>query len=145
MNKEITYAVFQNKKTGKKLVYYPVAKNANSSAKLFFLKHLKIDKNYYFLADKVPEYKLNSDLKYKNLDKKYNLVNFLPSYNPFKKIDVDNSGTISPDELLPTLRLLNQSSDEADEDVDSISQVFHEQIYKSHLSYVCKSPSHHLL
>ena len=89
MNKEITYAVFQNKKTGKKLVYYPVAKNANSSAKLFFLKHLKIDKNYYFLADKVPEYKLNSDLKYKNLDKKYNLVNFLPSYNPFKKIDVD--------------------------------------------------------
>ena len=51
MNKEITYAVFQNKKTGKKLVYYPVAKNANSSAKLFFLKHLKIDKNYYFLAD----------------------------------------------------------------------------------------------
>ncbi len=89
MNKEITYAVFQNKKTGKKLVYYPVAKNANSSAKLFFLKHLKIDKNYYFLADKVPEYRLNSDLKYKNLDKKYNLVNFLPSYNPFKKIDVD--------------------------------------------------------
>ena len=89
MNKEITYAVFQNKKIGKKLVYYPVAKNANSSAKLFFLKHLKIDKNYYFLADKVPEYRLNSDLKYKNLDKKYNLVNFLPSYNPFKKIDVD--------------------------------------------------------
>ena len=56
MNKQITYAIFQNKNTGKKLVYYPVAKNANSSAKLFFLKHLKIDKNYYFLSDKVPEY-----------------------------------------------------------------------------------------
>ena len=89
MNKKITYAIFQNRNTGRKLVYYPVAKNANSSAKLFFLKHLKIDKNYYFLSDKVPEYKINEDSKYKNLDKKYNLVNFLPSYTPFEKIDVD--------------------------------------------------------
>ena len=89
MNKKITYAIFQNRNTGRKLVYYPVAKNANSSAKLFFLKHLKIDKNYYFLSDKVPEYKINKDSKYKNLDKKYNLVNFLPSYTPFEKIDVD--------------------------------------------------------
>ena len=89
MNKQITYAIFQNKNTGKKLVYYPVAKNANSSAKFFFLKHLKIDKNYYFLSDKVPEYKFNEDSKYKNLDKKYNLVNFLPSYTPFEKIEVN--------------------------------------------------------
>ena len=89
MNKKITYAIFQNRNTGRKLVYYPVAKNANSSAKLFFLKHLKMDKNYYFLSDKVPEYKANEDSKYKNLDKKYNLVNFLPSYTPFEKIEVD--------------------------------------------------------
>ena len=89
MNKKITYAIFQNRNTGRKLVYYPVAKNANSSAKLFFLKHLKIDKNYYFISDKIPEYKINEDPKYKNLDKKYNLVNFLPSYTPFQKIDVD--------------------------------------------------------
>ena len=89
MNKKISYAIFQNKNTGRKLVYYPVAKNANSSAKLFFLKHLKIDKNYYFLSDKVPEYKINEDSKYKNLDKKYNLVNFLPSYTPFQKMDVN--------------------------------------------------------
>ena len=89
MNKKITYAIFQNRNTGRKLVYYPVAKNANSSAKLFFLKHLKIDKNYYFLSDKVPEYKINQDFKYRNLDKKYNLVNFLPSYTPFEKIEVD--------------------------------------------------------
>ena len=99
MNKKITYAIFQNKKTGKKLVYYPVAKNANSSAKLFFLKHLKIDKNYYFLSDKVPEYRLNSDLKYKNLDKSYNLVNFLPSYTPFNKIDADEKCCIIRDPL----------------------------------------------
>mgnify|MGYP001356254301 FL=1 len=89
MNKKITYAIFQNRNTARKLVYYPVAKNANSSAKLFFLKHLKMDKNYYFLSDKVPEYKVNEDSKYKNLDKKYNLVNFLPSYTPFEKIEVD--------------------------------------------------------
>ena len=89
MNKKITYAIFQNRNTGRKLVYYPVAKNANSSAKLFFLKHLKMGKNYYFLSDKVPEYKVNEDLKYKNLDKKYNLVNFLPSYTPFEKIEVN--------------------------------------------------------
>ena len=54
MNKKITYAIFQNRNTGRKLVYYPVAKNANSSAKLFFLKHLKIDKSYW----------LGNDLKY---------------------------------------------------------------------------------
>ena len=99
MNKQITYAVFQNRNTGRKLVYYPVAKNANSSAKLFFLKHLKIDKNYYFLSDKVPEYKVNEDSKYKNLDKKYNLVNFLPSYTPFEKIDVDEKCCIIRDPI----------------------------------------------
>ena len=99
MNKKISYAIFQNRNTGRKLVYYPVAKNANSSAKLFFLKHLKIDKNYYFLSDKVPEYKVNEDSKYKNLDKKYNLVNFLPSYTPFEKIDVDEKCCIIRDPI----------------------------------------------
>ena len=99
MNKKITYAIFQNRNTGRKLVYYPVAKNANSSAKLFFLKHLKMDKNYYFLSDKIPEYKVNEDSKYKNLDKKYNLVNFLPSYTPFEKIDVDEKCCIIRDPI----------------------------------------------
>ena len=99
MNKKITYAIFENRNTGRKLVYYPVAKNANSSAKLFFLKHLKIDKNYYFISDKIPEYKINEDPKYKNLDKKYNLVNFLPSYTPFEKIDVDEKCCIIRDPI----------------------------------------------
>ena len=99
MNKKITYAIFQNRNTGRKLVYYPVAKNANSSAKLFFLKHLKMDKNYYFLSDKVPEYKVNEVSKYKKLDKKYNLVNFLPSYTPFEKIDVDEKCCIIRDPI----------------------------------------------
>ncbi len=99
MGKKIGYAIFQNKNIGKKLVYYPVAKNANSSAKLFFLKHLKIEKNYYFLSDKVPEYKINEESIYRNLDKKYNLVNFLPSYTPFEKIDVEEKCCIVRDPL----------------------------------------------
>ncbi len=99
MNKKITYAIFQNKRTEKKLVYYPVAKNANSSAKLFFLRHLKIDKNYYFLGDKVPEHEFNQNDKYKNLDRNYNLVNFIPSYTPFEKIDVDEKCCIIRDPL----------------------------------------------
>ena len=90
MNKQITYAIFQNKNTGKKLVYYPVAKNANSSAKLFFLKHLKIDKNYYFLSDKIPEYKVNEDSKYKNLDKTdISFVNHWQANFSWKKIICD--------------------------------------------------------
>ena len=99
MNKKIKYAIFTNKNSGRKLIYYPVAKNANSSAKLFFLKHLKIDKNYYFLADNVPEYKFIKDPKYKDLDKNYNLVNFLPSYTPFQKMYVDEKCCIVRDPL----------------------------------------------
>ena len=34
------YAVFTNKLTSQRLVFYPVAKNANSSTKLFLLKHI---------------------------------------------------------------------------------------------------------
>ena len=30
------YAIFENKTNGKKLIYYPCPKNANTSAKLFF-------------------------------------------------------------------------------------------------------------
>ena len=42
--KKIKYGIFKNKKTNKTLVYYPCPKNANTSAKLFFAKHLGIDK-----------------------------------------------------------------------------------------------------
>ena len=93
------YAIFTNKNTKRKLVYYPVAKNANSSAKLFLLKHIKADDKFFFLSDKVPEYLLKTEKKYKDLDWRYNLVNFLPNYNPFSKIDVDEKCCIVRDPI----------------------------------------------
>ena len=83
------YLILANKNTKKKLVFYPVAKNANSSAKLFILKHLKMENKYFFLSDQIPEYILNTDERYKNLDWRFNLVNFIPSYSPFAKVDAD--------------------------------------------------------
>ena len=38
------YVIFTNKNTKRKLVYYPVAKNANSSAKLFLFTILSYAK-----------------------------------------------------------------------------------------------------
>jgi len=48
------YAILKNKEN-RTLAFYPVPKNANSSAKLFFAKHLGIDKDFLFLSDKAPE------------------------------------------------------------------------------------------
>ena len=42
------YAVFTNKTSNKKLIYYPCPKNANTSAKMFFAKHLNVDKDFLF-------------------------------------------------------------------------------------------------
>ena len=79
------YAIFYNKKTDKKLIYYPCPKNANTSAKLFFAKHLNIDKNYLFLGDEIPQ-KNQKDSDYVG---KKNIINFLPSKQPFQKKDAD--------------------------------------------------------
>ena len=38
------------------LVYYPCKKNANSSAKLFFMKHVGFEENVYFIEDEVPRH-----------------------------------------------------------------------------------------
>ena len=50
-----TYAVFTNKTTKKKLIYYPCPKNANTSTKMFFAKHLNINNHYLFLGDQIPQ------------------------------------------------------------------------------------------
>ena len=85
--KKIEYAIFTNKKNNKKLIYYPVAKNANSSAKSFFIKHLGLSDRFYFIEDQYPRYKHTKEMYVKYKDKK-NLINFFPPYQSFKKIDV---------------------------------------------------------
>ena len=98
MNKKNEYLILTNKHTNKKLVYYPVAKNANSSAKLFIIKHLNLENKFYFEKDEIPLFKKNQN----NLsieEEKYNLVNFIPSYTKFKKIEVDDKACIFRDPI----------------------------------------------
>ena len=78
------YGIFKNKK-GKTLVFYPCPKNANSSAKLFFAQHLDLANNFVFVSDEIPRYKQ----EIKHFGEKKNLVNFLPTKQPFKKIIAD--------------------------------------------------------
>ena len=73
MNKKLEYAIFTNNSTGKKLVYYPVAKNANSSAKLFFAKHVGFEDKIYFIEDEIPRYQRNLYLK-KKFNSKIKLI-----------------------------------------------------------------------
>ena len=79
------YGIFINKRTNKKLAYYPCPKNANTSAKLFFLKHLGIENEFVFIGDDIPNY-MQKEIDF---NKKKNLVNFLPCKQPFSKVDVD--------------------------------------------------------
>ena len=85
MEEKSKYGVFINKKNQKKLVYYPCPKNANTSAKLFFLKHLGLETKFIFIGDKIPLYKQKKS-DFKGLE---NLINFLPTKQPFRKIKVD--------------------------------------------------------
>ena len=80
-----TYGIFVNKKTNKRLVYYPVPKNGNTSAKFFFAKHIGIDNKYKFLGDSKPSYKtFDSDF-----NEKKNIVKFLPTKQKFNRIKAD--------------------------------------------------------
>ena len=83
--KKADYAIFTNKKNGKKLVYYPCPKNGNTSAKLFFAKHVGLENKLKFISDEIPEHKQQ---KSEFVDK-INLVNFLPSGVGFSKVDAD--------------------------------------------------------
>ena len=81
------YAVFTNKKSSKKLVYYPVAKNANTSVKLFLIRHLGIEDRFFYIED-IPRYQHTKKM-YEKYSGKFNLISFLPPYTPFKSINVD--------------------------------------------------------
>ena len=82
------YLIFTNKKNNKTLVYYPVAKNANSSAKLFFIKHLRLENKFFFIEDKIPRH-LHTKKLYEQQKGKVNLINFLPPYTKFKSVESD--------------------------------------------------------
>ena len=79
------YAVFTNKITKKKLIYYPCPKNANTSAKMFFAKHLNVDRNFLFLGDEIPQIEQTPE----QYGDKLNIIGIIPSKQPFKKINVD--------------------------------------------------------
>ena len=81
------YIIFQNKK-GESLVYYPCAKNANSSAKLFFIKQLGKENEIFFIEDEIPRYKKDDYKKITiQMRDKTNLINILPNYQKFDKVD----------------------------------------------------------
>ena len=79
------YAIFTNKTTNKKLVYYPCPKNANTSAKMFFAKHLNVDKYFLFLGDEIPQLEQTP----KQFKGKKDIIGIIPSKQPFEKINVD--------------------------------------------------------
>ena len=85
-----TYPIFNNKKN-ETLVFYSCPKNANTSAKLFFAKHLGIEKNFYFIQDEIPKFKKKESLKkiqeIKKKNKKTNLINIWPNHQKFTKVD----------------------------------------------------------
>ena len=85
-----TYPIFQNNKE-ETLVFYSCPKNANTSAKLFFAKHLGIEKNFYFIQDEIPKFKKDQSQKkieeIKNKSKKTNLVNIWPNHQKFSKVN----------------------------------------------------------
>ena len=84
-----TYPIFNNHK-GEKLVYYSCPKNANSSAKLFFAKHLDIENEYYFIEDLLPRHKTKEgdELINKKHKGKKNLINIFPNYQEFEKVNI---------------------------------------------------------
>ena len=86
-NNKKEYAIFTNKTNGKKLVYYPVAKNANTSVKLFLIRHLGIEDKFFYIEN-IPRFK-HTNKMYNSFNGKYNLISFLPPYTPFQKMEVD--------------------------------------------------------
>ena len=96
--KNPVYPVFFNKKTNKKLVFYPVKKNANSSAKLFFASHLGLIDSFFFIEDDIPRFKQTKKLQ-DSFEGKTNLTNWFKSKNKFTKLQVDHKACIIRDPL----------------------------------------------
>jgi len=90
------YPIFTNKKNGKRLVYYSCPKNANTSAKLFFAKHLGIENKFRFTEDDIPRYLHKKSMLEEN---KINLINFIPNYQKFQKINAEEKCCIIRDPI----------------------------------------------
>ena len=83
------YPRFKNNKK-EFLVYYPCKKNANSSAKLFFMRHIGFEEKVYFIEDDVPRYQKHLYLQKKSQFKnKINLIKIFPNTQKFQKIETD--------------------------------------------------------
>tara|TARA_Y100000022_G_C13217811_1_gene360784 strand:- start:74 stop:724 length:651 start_codon:yes stop_codon:yes gene_type:complete len=82
------YGIFKNK-DNKTLVYYPVPKNANSSAKYFLAKHCGVDKNFKKVIDlNDPNSKIEND-DVQSEKTKPAISSFLPSKQKFAVTDAD--------------------------------------------------------
>jgi len=88
----VSSSVYPRFKNNKKeyLVYYPCKKNANSSAKLFFIKHIGFEEKIYFIEDEVPRYKkelyFEKKIKFKD---RINLIKIFPADQKFQKVETD--------------------------------------------------------
>ena len=91
------YPRFKNNKK-KFLVYYPCKKNANSSAKLFFIRHIGFEEKVYFIEDDVPRYKKNLYFQKKiQFKEKINLIKIFPNTQKFQKVETDLKCCITRD------------------------------------------------
>ena len=126
MKKDYLVITNEFKKT---LVYYPVAKNANSSSKLFLIKHLGIQNNFYFSEDDFPRHK-NTLERLKNYNNKISIINFLPNYTKFQKMNVDERACIIRDPIERFIsayknRILYHKDNEFKDQVLSIASSIH--------------------
>ena len=78
------YRMFFNDQ-GKKLVYYPVPKNANSSFKMLLIKYLGLEDDFAFYEDEAP---MSDQAYYRNKpDDKQWLAHFFPAKRQFIRLN----------------------------------------------------------
>ena len=125
------FAIFKNEKK-QSLVYYPCAKNANTSAKLFFAKHTNNENNFIFISDEKPKYLQKNE--FKNIG---NLENFLPNYQPFAKVQADFKCCIIRDPIKRFLSayknriLFHRDKNFRDFSIDMILDMLVKKIFKN--------------
>ncbi len=76
------YAFFSNS-LNQKLVYYPIPKNANTSAKYFFIKHCGLERQFNTPID------LNNKDQNHEVDNKKSIASFIPSKQKFDIVKAD--------------------------------------------------------